>query len=138
MSIHARIKARRLQLGLSQEQLAKEVGVSYQAVQQWENEPDPDDPKVISTAPQRSRMPDVVRVLQTTEMFLREGRDSAGGDLDPNEQQLIAMYRSVDADWRDFILQQTNEVYSRANKGKPPSVGDPFSGKKPPKPKKRS
>lgn len=64
MNVHARIKARREALGLTMEELAARVGVSWQTVQQWER----------NTAPKRTRMPQVAVVLGTTPDYLLFGR----------------------------------------------------------------
>jgi transcriptional regulator with XRE-family HTH domain len=65
-TIHARIAARREQLGLSMEGLADLVGVSWQSVQQWENG---------STIPRRHRMEKIANALMTTVMYLESGTD---------------------------------------------------------------
>jgi transcriptional regulator with XRE-family HTH domain len=67
MDIHKRIKQRRLELGMTQEQLAKAVGMGgAQAAQKWESG---------WSAPTRSRMPIVAKVLQVTEEWLVTGRE---------------------------------------------------------------
>lgn len=134
-SVHARIREARLKLGLSQEKLAEELGVSRQAVQQWENEPDPADPSVKSTAPKRTLLPQVAKILGVSVAYLATGKDAAGGDLDPLEQQAISMYRDVPPEFQEAMLQSLNQIWALANRGRPASPGDPFAGKKPPKTK---
>ena len=56
MSIHSRIKAKRLALGLSEQALANMVGVTRASVQQWEREG--------GTAPKRSTQEKVAKALQ--------------------------------------------------------------------------
>lgn len=57
-SIHKRIRRLRESAGLSQEQLAAEVGVKYQSVQEWEREG--------GTAPSRKRQQKVADALGVT------------------------------------------------------------------------
>ena len=65
-SIHARIKQRRIELGLSMQVLAEMVGASsWQTVQQWEKEG--------GTAPKRDRMTAVAKALQTSPEWLSHG-----------------------------------------------------------------
>src|SRR3546814_444922 len=66
MSIHQRIKERRLKLGLTMKDLAKASGASsWQTVQQWEKED--------GTAPKRLRLEKVAEALQTTPEYLLSG-----------------------------------------------------------------
>jgi transcriptional regulator with XRE-family HTH domain len=132
-TVHSRIKEARLKLGLSQEKFADEVGVSRQAVQQWETEPDPANPEVKSTAPKRTLMPQVAKILGVSVAYLATGKDASGGDLNPLEQQAISMYRDVPPEFQEAMLQSLNQIWALANRGKPASPGDPFGGKKPPK-----
>ncbi|SIT28219.1 Phage repressor protein C, contains Cro/C1-type HTH and peptisase s24 domains [Achromobacter sp. MFA1 R4] len=63
-TIHKRIKDLREKLGLSMEQLAERVPVSWQTVQQWENG---------KTAPKRARLEAVAKALNTTSEYLAVG-----------------------------------------------------------------
>jgi transcriptional regulator with XRE-family HTH domain len=75
MSIHQRIKERRLALGLnSHKALAALVGVSWQTVQLWEKEG--------GTAPNRNRIEMVAQVLGVTPGWLQNG----GQDATPKKQ----------------------------------------------------
>jgi len=66
MSIHSRIKQRRIECGFNSHQaLAHEVGVSWQTVQLWEKEG--------GTAPNRNRIKKVAEVLKTTPEWLLTG-----------------------------------------------------------------
>ena len=56
MSIHATIRSNRLRLGMTEQQLADQVGVTRAAVQQWEREG--------GTAPRRSKQQDVANALE--------------------------------------------------------------------------
>lgn len=64
MDIHQRIKALRLKKKLSQTALGELVGVSYQAVQQWERG---------KTAPDRKLTEEVAKALNTTPEYLQFG-----------------------------------------------------------------
>lgn len=81
MSIHQRIKDLRLNLKMSQQDVAGLVGVSWQTIQQWENG---------STAPNRTRLPLAAKALQTTVNYLVTGIDSQDTE-DDSELSLIAM-----------------------------------------------
>ena len=77
MSIHKRIRERRLAKGLKSHQaLAELVGVAWQTVQQWEKDG--------GTAPNRSRIDKVAEVLGVTVEWLRTGQGSAEpGNIEP-------------------------------------------------------
>ena len=61
MKMGQQIRARREQLGLSQEQLAEAVGVSFQAVSGWERD---------QSLPDTARLPQLADVLKTSTDFL--------------------------------------------------------------------
>lgn len=65
-TINQRIRAQRESVGLSLEQVAEKLGISYQAVQQWEK---PD-----GTQPRRKRMAALAAVLGTTVEYLETGK----------------------------------------------------------------
>lgn len=134
-SIHQRIKERREALGLTKEQLASELGVSYQAVQQWEKEPVPGDTssKVKSTAPSRRRLEQVARVLRCTPEWLLTGHMPNAGDMTPEEAMRFDMYRKLPENLRESILAQIDAMYNALYPGKP-HPADPTQGRKPPRP----
>lgn len=78
-TIHKRIKDLREKLGLSMEQLAERVAVSWQTVQQWENG---------KTAPKRARLEAVARALNTTPEFL-----AVGPLADPDADEFVPVRR---------------------------------------------
>ncbi|PJM72084.1 LexA family transcriptional regulator [Achromobacter ruhlandii] len=78
-TIHKRIKDLREKLGLSMEQLAERVSVSWQTVQQWENG---------KTAPKRARLEAVAKALNTTPEFL-----AVGPLTDPDADEFITVRR---------------------------------------------
>lgn len=123
-SIHKRIKARRLALGLTQEDLASRLNVTYQTVQQWETDPDPDDPKVLSTAPRRTRLLAVADALQTTPGWLLYGFDNAPKMTSEEEAQIILFYRGMSPELRKLFQQQGHTYFSLSNPKEPPKPPD--------------
>jgi transcriptional regulator with XRE-family HTH domain len=134
-SIHQRIRQRREALGLTKTELGEALGVGYQTIQQWETDPDPDKPETKSTAPKRSRMGDVAKILKVTETWLRTGRDETGKIDDPIETQLLGIYRLLPTEAQELIVQQANGLYTALNPKKR-GPANPFGGKKPPRKKK--
>jgi transcriptional regulator with XRE-family HTH domain len=131
-TIHARIRRRRQALNLSQEQLAEVLNVTRQTVQQWETEPGPPGSKVLSTAPKRTRLADVARVLGVTEEWLVTGRDPEGRLQDPGKDQLDRFYEGMTPEMRHILIAQANTLYNLSNPGRPPDSADPYPGKSPP------
>lgn len=68
MNIHERIKRGRIAKEMSIEQLAEKLGVSWQAVQQWENG---------KTSPRRKRVEQIAQVLDLSEVEVALGKDEA-------------------------------------------------------------
>lgn len=68
-TIHDRIRRRRVELGWSQAELGRRVGVSTQAVQQWEAEEPP------RTAPRRATRKKVAEVMGVSLLWLDYGDD---------------------------------------------------------------
>lgn len=66
-TINDRIRQRRKEVGLSLEYIADAIGISYQAVQQWERKG--------GTTPRRKRMQELSRLLQTTVQWLETGAE---------------------------------------------------------------
>jgi transcriptional regulator with XRE-family HTH domain len=64
------------------------------------------------------------------------GTDEDEDDLDPLERQLLAMYRALDQEFRDRLLQDANHLLNLQAPPKP-SAADPFNGNKPPTPPKK-
>jgi transcriptional regulator with XRE-family HTH domain len=131
-TIHARIRECRKALKLSQEALAEASGVSRQAVQQWETEPDPENPEVLSSAPRRTRLAKVARALGVSEEWLLTGRDPDGQTHDPIKAQLDMFYAGMSEQMRHALVAHANTLHNLSN---PDADGrfDPFGGKKPPK-----
>lgn len=73
MTIHDRIKRRREELQISQSELARRLGVSPQAVQQWEA-----DDEEIRTAPRRQLRERLAKEIGVTLLWLEYGDDLPG------------------------------------------------------------
>lgn len=125
-TIHTRIRERRLAMKLSQEQLAKELGVTRQTVQQWETEPSPDDDRVLSTAPKRTRLVAVAKLLGVTPEYLMTGRDAEGQLVDANKRQLMQFYDGMSPELQDALVAHANALFNASNPGKGPA--NPFGG----------
>jgi transcriptional regulator with XRE-family HTH domain len=119
MSIHRRIRERRLQLGLtSHGALAELLGVSWQTVQHWEKED--------GTAPKRGRIDQVAEALQVSTAWLLNGEgDSAPKSDDQSrhipppkvsppthtqwvtddEDRLLTLFRTTDDDGRLAVMR---------------------------------
>lgn len=106
-SIHKRIKRLREAKGLSQEALARIVGVRYQSVQEWEREN--------GTAPSRKRQPAVAKALGVSVAEMMSATTAAEGPAasnpaavakDGKEEILLHLYRGL------FSLQQAKLIQS--------------------------
>lgn len=133
-TIHKRIKARREKLKMSKRAFGEALGVNYQTVQQWETDPDPTKPETKSTAPKRTRIAEVARILRVSESWLVTGKEDDGSETDPLLAQLISITRLLPPEGQDLLLQQANGLYTALNPSKR-SPANPFGGKKPPKKK---
>jgi len=99
-----RIAEAREARGWTQEQLAQAVGTTQQTIQRWESG---------QTDPQVSRVTEISKALGITMTFLL-GIDLDKKDeppLSPDEQHLIALYRNMDREHRD-VLVQTARAFS--------------------------
>jgi transcriptional regulator with XRE-family HTH domain len=115
MSIHSRIKERRIAMGFKSHQaLADKIGVSWQTVQLWEKEG--------GTAPNRKRLDAVADALGVPAEWLRSGSGQASGppqqsekaqqanhDLDDVAKLLTFFAQSTPAG-RLFILQMAADA----------------------------
>ncbi len=124
-TIHERIRTRREQLGLSQEALAKELGVKYQTVQHWEREP---ADGVKSAAPKRTRLAEVARVLKVSPEYLMTGRDGEGNLVDPSKVQLLEFYDGLPPELQDALVQHANALFNAAG-GDRRGAANPFPAK---------
>lgn len=91
MNIHQRIRDRRIELGLTQQELAELVGVTQSAVQLWEKE-DRDG----GTAPQRKRLDLLAAQLKVSPDYLATGNSATVIDQkqEGRKYAFIARYQS--------------------------------------------
>jgi transcriptional regulator with XRE-family HTH domain len=126
-TIHERIKAKREAKGVTQTQMAKDLGVSYQAVQQWERSPDPS--KAVSTAPKRQRLEQVAEYLGVSHEWLMTGKEPMEALDNPLIRQLIAVYDSLPDRFQEALIQHANMLLTLAGDNAP-GVHNPFGKKK--------
>lgn len=130
MSIHTRIKQRRIECGFtSHKAFAKAVGVVWQTVQQWEKEG--------GTAPNRNRIEKVAEVLNTTPEWLMTGEGDSSAPstppvgsergepvlqwIYPDEAELLGLYRAKADEGKNSLLVMARAL---ANSDQAP-VADP-------------
>lgn len=94
------IKAARLDAGLSQSELARQIGVSPQSVQQWE---------MGVTAPRRARIQKLAECLNTTVPEIELGnmmseKGNAHLALSEQETNLIKSFRQMDISKQKHLL----------------------------------
>lgn len=80
MSIHAKIRAARLRMGMNEQQFGDAVGVTRGAVQQWEKED--------GTAPSRKHQPVVARLMGVTVAELMGGGPPAPAKPESDDGEL--------------------------------------------------
>lgn len=106
-SIHQRIRRLREKKGLTQQELAKVVGVSYQSVQEWERDK--------GTAPSRKRQEAVSQALGVTLNELMTG-DRLGPAVDtPVMERLIRAFSWL-TDEQQRVLMKDLEAKAETNK----------------------
>lgn len=107
MSIGARIRAAREQLGLSQAQLARTLGITRSACSQWEASD--------GTAPKRERLEQIAQLLGVSYEWLATGRsgpESAVGEpparyassLTAEQREMIELFNGLNHDSRRSLL----------------------------------
>ena len=96
--VGARIRAARLEQGMTQAELGEAVGVSRSAVAQWETE---------RAGQVRANLTRVASVLGVSVQFLLEGQRPAAlaGPENATEQALLRLYRACTEDDRTFLLR---------------------------------
>lgn len=115
MAIHQRIREAREQAGISQTELARLLGVTRSACSQWES--------AQGTAPRRERLEQLAALLGVSFEWLATGRGGSGpveldpapaqpGDLPPDQQELIALYRRLPARFRLAVLNLLRDLQS--------------------------
>lgn len=108
MSIHVRIRQARLTAGLSQSEVARLLGVSRSACNQWESGRGP--------APRRERLAKLAQLLGVSYEWLATGaepaapalKDSRGSyavTLPPDQRELLELYRALTLRRRNALLE---------------------------------
>lgn len=136
MSIGARIRAAREQIGLSQAQLARSLGITRSACSQWEASD--------GTAPKRERLEQIAQLLGVSYEWLATGRsgpESAVGEpparyasgLTAEQREMVELFDALSHDSRRSLLDflralQTARPVAGAGAGNPSSPPDEGNG----------
>jgi transcriptional regulator with XRE-family HTH domain len=110
-SVGARIRAARLARGMTQADLAGEVGVSRSAVAQWETE---------RSGQVRGNLTKIASVLAVSIQHLLSGtteKPSAGAE-NATEHALLRLYRACTEDDRAFLLRTATRLARAADREK--------------------
>lgn len=113
-NIHSRIYQGRKEKGLSLEQLAEKVGVSWQSVQNWENG---------QSAPKRTRIAAVEKALEKPNGWLMFGEQSEAKikekkvlqQLTNREKALLELYNGLSADQQEEFFKTLSSKKSEGN-----------------------
>ncbi|MDR1100785.1 MAG: helix-turn-helix domain-containing protein [Clostridiales bacterium] len=95
MQIGERIKAKRKELNLTQEDLASKLGVTFQAVSKWEND---------TSIPDISLLPKIAKALNTTYDYLLDGLE---------EECDVAAERAF---WGEILGDVTEDIHGDVGK----------------------
>ncbi len=108
-SVGARIRAARLARGMTQHDLADEVGVSRSAVAQWETE---------RSGQIRGNLTRIAAALGVSVEHLLQGRESAAepGPENATELALLRLYRACADDDRAFLLRTATRLARAAER----------------------
>lgn len=115
---------------MSKTELARRLGVTYQAVQSWEREPDPANPGTSST-PTLDRLADLARVLQVTPEWILTGVGPDGAPHDPVAAQLVRIYSQLPDHLQEVVLQHAESLLVATDPTRR-SAANPYAGKRPP------
>jgi transcriptional regulator with XRE-family HTH domain len=113
MLIGARIREARQTAGLTQAQLAEQVGVSRSAVAQWETG---------RTGQVGTNLTKIAASLGVTAGHLLEGTRSESLPLEGPEVALLRLYRACSAEDRAFLLRTAVKLARLADSGRGESV----------------
>jgi len=95
MTINSRIRERRVQLGITRQELADAAGVKWQAVQKWEVEG--------GTAPARKRVSAVAKKLNCSEEWLLAGKETEE-TIDAVQQKWLGLLKDLSrSDIEEFL-----------------------------------
>jgi transcriptional regulator with XRE-family HTH domain len=106
-SAGARIRAARIKAGLTQEDLAREVGVSRSAVAQWETD------RAGQVGGNLARIAEVLAV-SVGHLLTGGGREGGGRAEDATELALLRLYRSCTGADRAFLLRTVTRLARQA------------------------
>lgn len=131
MSIGARIRAAREQLGLSQAQLARSLGITRSACSQWEASD--------GTAPRRERLAQIAQLLGVSYEWLATGRsgvESGVGEASPRyassltaeQREMIELFDGLSHDSRRSLLDLLRALQA----AEPAAPGDADKLRSPP------
>ena len=99
MSMGIRIKERRKEMHMTQDELGEKLGVQKSAVAKWENG------RVENI--KRSVIQKMADILECSPVYLMGfEEDMPKEELSEDEIQLLAYYRNVNQEGKDFILKQ--------------------------------
>ena len=133
-TVGGRIRAARLAKGLTQEQLAKAVGVSKGAISQWE-----------ANTIERLNAPNLLRLasrLEVSARWLWEYEDELGHPipmgqphhLEPDQADLVETFKLLEPKFQDALLGDAHKYLRFSASQQQPSRGNPYP--RAPKPKK--
>ena len=134
-TVGGRIQAARLSKGLTQEQLAKAIGVSKGAISQWE-----------ANTIENLKAPHLMKLSEALEVSARWLWDYKNKDgtilpmgrpthLEPDVSGLVETFKLLEPQFRDLLLDDAQKYLRRSAPQKPsranPYPGDPKPPKKP-------
>lgn len=132
-TVGGRIQAARLAKGLTQDQLAKRIGVSKGAISQWE----------ANTIVELSAR-NILRLADELEVSLRwllEYTDKLGHPvpmgqpvhLEPDQSDLVETFKLLEPEFRDALLGDAHKYLRLSASQQKPSRGNPYPGAQKPK-----
>jgi len=108
-SAGARLKAARVHAGLTQEQLAQEIGVSRSAVAQWETD------RAGQVGGNLARIAEVLAV-SVGHLLTGSVRDADARAEDSTEQALLRLYRACTSADRALLLRTASRLARQSRK----------------------
>lgn len=131
-TVGGRIQAARIAKGLTQDQLAKKIGVSKGAISQWE-----------ANTIANLKAPHLMRLADTLEVSARwlwEYKDRQGNifpmgrptHLEPDLSDLVETFRLLEPDFKDALLGDAHK-YLKLSASQKPSRANPYPGDHKPK-----
>ena len=112
-ALNVLIQQRRSELGLTQAQLARALGVTTQAVWNWENQ--------ANRSPSRDVLPRLASVLDLTLDSLMPAPEAKAPS---NEAELLAMFRRLQVQEQEFLLRLIRGLRTDPAQPKPRAGGN--------------